>query len=644
MITVVNNNDSGVGSLRQALLDAAVGETIDFAITGVLTLASELTITQDVIIQGPGSGVLTIDANNVSRHFDVQNFSATISRLTLINGVAVNGASIITIGDLTMDSMVIHDCTASGDGGAVHNIATLIIANSNIHDNTAIRGGGLFNSGTATLTNVVTTLNTATFLGGLGGGVFNSGTIDLNDCSLSANVSDTNGFQIYNDFGGTVTFTRSTVNDAGASVAGVAAIHNDTGTIYVQNSTLSSNANMVAVYNDQGLVNFTNSTVTNNGFGLIQTPGSVCNVFDTILAGNTVLDYQGDTADVISGGYNIFGNNTNPITPAAGDVSILSFAGLLLGPLQDNGGLTLTHAVLIGSPALNAGDITGAPATDQRGDTRIVGTSIDIGAFEAGCLMFQGTLPAWATLDENCIVVPAGGFPGTTQLEANAAAQAALDSFVAAAISAGELFCNSSVAASSFVGFTLGPTQNVGTSLSLSRTLTLGNLVIVGVACVNAPAAITVTDSTGNVYTPIAPAQTAFYTAQFFYCANVTGNINTIITAHVDTAVQQSIGVWEFNGGTQGLDGFANGNGPNGPALTGDVTISQAIDALVCLISANVAPGSEAAAQAGWTLDAASGDWGAAFAHRVTSAVAAYHGAGTHVNGDEWACSFAAFT
>ncbi len=54
----------------------------------------------------------------------------------------------------------------------------------------------------------------------------------------------------------------------------------------------------------------------------------------------------------------------------------------LLGPLQDNGGPTFTHALLLRSPAIDAGDNTNAPATDQRGFPRIVNGIIDIGAFE----------------------------------------------------------------------------------------------------------------------------------------------------------------------------------------------------------------------------------------------------------------------
>lgn len=56
-----------------------------------------------------------------------------------------------------------------------------------------------------------------------------------------------------------------------------------------------------------------------------------------------------------------------------------------LGPLADNGGPTLTHKPLLGSPAIHAGNpaISDPPATDQRGFARIVGPAIDLGSVEA---------------------------------------------------------------------------------------------------------------------------------------------------------------------------------------------------------------------------------------------------------------------
>lgn len=70
-------------------------------------------------------------------------------------------------------------------------------------------------------------------------------------------------------------------------------------------------------------------------------------------------------------------------TPAGGD----SFADPKLGPLADNGGPTLTMALLPGSPAIDAGNTSVAPGTDQRGFPRPAGLAADIGAFEYGSVM-----------------------------------------------------------------------------------------------------------------------------------------------------------------------------------------------------------------------------------------------------------------
>jgi hypothetical protein len=105
---------------------------------------------------------------------------------------------------------------------------------------------------------------------------------------------------------------------------------------------------------------------------------------DTLIAQNTASSDPDVDGRFQSQGYNLIGDGTggsgfvrtdrvgtatNPIDP-------------MLGPLAANGGLTPTMALLPGSPAINAGDNTGAPDTDQRGFPRIVGGTIDIGAFE----------------------------------------------------------------------------------------------------------------------------------------------------------------------------------------------------------------------------------------------------------------------
>src|SRR4051812_39142890 len=63
-ITVTNTNDSGPGSLRQALANANKGDTITFAVTGTITLTSGgFLVTKNVTISGPGANQLSIDGN-----------------------------------------------------------------------------------------------------------------------------------------------------------------------------------------------------------------------------------------------------------------------------------------------------------------------------------------------------------------------------------------------------------------------------------------------------------------------------------------------------------------------------------------------------------------------------------------------------
>src|SRR5437763_5529010 len=90
-ITVTNTNDSGPGSLRQALADANPGDTIDFAVTGAITLMTgELLVTKGVTINGPGTDLLAVDGNHTSGVFVINTAGApvTISNLTISNGSA----------------------------------------------------------------------------------------------------------------------------------------------------------------------------------------------------------------------------------------------------------------------------------------------------------------------------------------------------------------------------------------------------------------------------------------------------------------------------------------------------------------------------------------------------------------------------
>src|SRR6516165_6073446 len=135
--TVTNLNDAGAGSLRDAIASTPSGGTVDFqaGMTGTILLTTgELAITKDLTIAGPGVGVITVSGNHADRVFDIgAAFSVGISGMTIANGQATNAS-----------------------GGGIYNSGTLTITSSTLSSNsTNLLGGGIYNSGTLTVMNSV---------------------------------------------------------------------------------------------------------------------------------------------------------------------------------------------------------------------------------------------------------------------------------------------------------------------------------------------------------------------------------------------------------------------------------------------------------------------------------------------------------
>src|SRR6059058_632752 len=158
-ITVNNKNDSGPGSLRQALADAHNEDAINFdsSLNGqTITLTSgELVVNKIVSINGPGPNNLAVDANHASRVFHVsEGASAVISGLSIINGSAsgLYGGGIYN----NHSTLSVINCTLSGNsaasGGGIGNesyqgTATLTVLNSTLSRNSAASGGGIYSEG-----------------------------------------------------------------------------------------------------------------------------------------------------------------------------------------------------------------------------------------------------------------------------------------------------------------------------------------------------------------------------------------------------------------------------------------------------------------------------------------------------------------
>jgi hypothetical protein len=197
--TVANTNDSGPGSLRQAILDAnassGVADTIDFdlSLSGpqTITLASQLpTITDGagLTIDG-GSADITLSGNNVVRVFEVASGAElTLNNLTVANGRADNaGGGILNLGTLEVNNSTISGNRAGTFSGGIHNVGTLEVNSSTISGNSAgTDNGGIGNASAGTLT-----VNNSTISGNSannnGGGIGNGSTATLNNTIVANN-------------------------------------------------------------------------------------------------------------------------------------------------------------------------------------------------------------------------------------------------------------------------------------------------------------------------------------------------------------------------------------------------------------------------------------------------------------------------
>jgi Ca2+-binding RTX toxin-like protein len=337
---VTNTLDSGTGSLRQAILDANTDggiEDIIFQLDNtqqqtIYLTSGELNISDDgVNLLGLGADKLTVRRSD----------NASAFRIFSINSNA----------EVSIDGMTISNGFASGNfptgaGGGVNNNGKLSISNSILKENSASFGGGIFNSSVGTIERI--TSSTISGNSGLqfGGGIFNqsSGEIkDITNSTIGNNSAITAGAGIFNQTNGKIAITSSTISTNNAYHGG--GIYNEEGTIKAKNTIIAGNiASFVPDF-----VSTPNSTFISGGHNLIGTA-----ITGTI------------ASDII---------NPNP----------------KLGTLQNNGGTTLTMALLPGSPAINAGDNTNPPTTDQRGSDRIFDGILDIGAYESRIAVVTGT-------------------------------------------------------------------------------------------------------------------------------------------------------------------------------------------------------------------------------------------------------------
>jgi hypothetical protein len=213
-LTVNSTADNGMGSLRQAISDAASGDTITFSLpaNSAITLTSdELFIDKNLTINGPGANLLSVQRSASAGNFRIFEIHSgnvvAISGLTIANGNDIGGG-ISNSGTLTLTNATISGNSAPYLGGGIYNFqrGTVTITNTTIFGNSAnssgggtSAGGGIFNDhGAVTITNSTISSNSAN----LGGGIYGqNSTVTLTSTTISGNSSDREGGGIYNSSG-----------------------------------------------------------------------------------------------------------------------------------------------------------------------------------------------------------------------------------------------------------------------------------------------------------------------------------------------------------------------------------------------------------------------------------------------------------
>ncbi len=411
--SINDGTDFEGGCLAVSTGTLGTGDTIVLgADTYVLTLSGEetnnatgdLNVLNDVAIEGAGSNATTIDASGIGGGDRVITFYYLSSNDSL-TGVTVTGGDVRSLGDsnggginisaqnTTLEDVRVVDNFANSGGGIfteeIEGEPAVLINNSTIAGNEAVSGGGIFIlEGTVGISNSTISGNDA--VDGNGGGIFiEEFALFLTNSTISGNTAASSGGGIF------------TVSSGGAN--GLKGAYNVTITL----NTASGDGGGIA------------STDFPAPQGLVQFP---IRIFNSIIAANTSESNGQDCANGFfpTGGYNLIGQ----IDPSDGCTDFVDGVNNdrvgttatpinpQLGPLADNGGPTQTHALLVGSVAIDGANPNGCQAadvaafindgsetfttltTDQRGEPRPVAVLdpnvaiCDIGAYE-----FQVVVP-----------------------------------------------------------------------------------------------------------------------------------------------------------------------------------------------------------------------------------------------------------
>jgi hypothetical protein len=417
-VVVTNCLDSGNGSLRQAVQTGAPGDPIDLTqlTCGQISLTTgRIDVNRNLLIQGPGPDVLAIDGTHTDRVFNQNgNYTLALYGLKLQHGYAdsFGGGCVYSNGPLLLNNTVITNCQVldfggSGNhlGGAVLANASMVMINSKLTDNEIYSslgnafGGGAFVDGDMVLDHSTISGNSVS---SASGGLSESGGLDIGGKLLMtySTISDNLASGLPSspgavgaasiDNGAVISNSTISGNSADGGVGALEIHATDASPTFITNSTISGNtAGAIGAVYARGPTTIRNSTIafnTETAFahgGGLRLAYSIADIESSIIASNTSFGTTQNIDFGISGGVTGANDLIGPSGTATLPPGTIQSDPRLL-PLANNGGPTKTHALMPGSPAIDAGNNDAGSPTDQRGTgfARELGGGPDIGAYE----------------------------------------------------------------------------------------------------------------------------------------------------------------------------------------------------------------------------------------------------------------------
>jgi len=337
----------------------------------------ELVITESVTITGLGADQLTVDADDDSRVFNVND------------GLPDGPDEVVIISGLTLyDGWV-----GAADGGIISNWEDLTLIDCVLTEGWADNGGAIFNGGLMSIQGTTVDDNEATMSGG---GIANTGSLTIQNSTISDNTAWGNGGGIHNN-NGDLDVINSTIsgNEANGDGGGIAFVQFIPALTRVYNSTIANNTSLLG-----------------NGGG-VWTNAVDFMIESTIIADNVAMGVAPDMWGTVFADFSLIGDPTGAtIIGGSNQIGV----DPLLGPLADNGGPTMTHSLGFGSPAVNTGSNPLALLTEQRGVgyDRVRYGQADMGAYEAeGIVVWQ-----WIS-DNGHVIVTAYDMLGDLDIDPN---------------------------------------------------------------------------------------------------------------------------------------------------------------------------------------------------------------------------------